>query len=420
MPEAAEDFYEYHKEKCDTFFSDRIIYSRNVTVFKTDDEVPQMMPQDKWFQVDVLTCSAPYIKGRRYTNKAALLDLFESRIQNILDVARDNSVDVLIFGAFGCGAFGNPPDLVAKAFYNVLEDMNGMYKTFFKKIVFAIKSSVGNDLTKVCPNIAAFRRQFSEELRLGKIEGKSEGCADECKIDMPKGTIQGTEFMQWQCSNPYYRKQFSILGDSISTLAGYNPSCYNIFYQGEKCQESGVHEFFDTWWGKVIGFLGGELLINDSWSGSRVTKLPDAEQLFPSACSDERTSNLHIKSRKDAKKDIIPDVIIIYMGTNDWAFGSKIQKDNVCVHMALLTDERYFHMAYHEMLRKIRLHYPIAEIWCCSLLPTYITGQEFEYPYDYAGRHIEEYNEAIRQCVWERHIQFCDENIRYISISSSL
>ena len=60
----------------------------------------------------------------------------------------------------------------------------------------------------------------------------------------------------------------------------------------------------DTWWDKVIGFFGGELLVNNSWSGSRVTKLPSSTTLFPSGCSDERTSALHIN-------DVKPDVIIV-------------------------------------------------------------------------------------------------------------
>lgn len=48
----------------------------------------------------------------------------------------------------------------------------------------------------------------------------------------------------------------------------------------------------DTWWGKVIDFFGGELLVNNSWSGSPVTG--SSATLFPSGCSDERTSHLHI------------------------------------------------------------------------------------------------------------------------------
>lgn len=80
--------------------------------------------------------------------------------------------------------------------------------------------------------------------------------------------------------------------------------------------KSGVNDAKDTWWDKVIGYFSGELLVNNSWSGSRVTKLPECEQLFPSGCSDERTAALHIN-------DVKPDVIWVYLGTNDWAFGAK-------------------------------------------------------------------------------------------------
>ena len=34
-------------------------------------------------------------------------------------------------------------------------------------------------------------------------------------------------FLNWQKNNPYYKKRISILGDSISTLAGYTKL---IFY----------------------------------------------------------------------------------------------------------------------------------------------------------------------------------------------
>ena len=35
-------------------------------------------------------------------------------------------------------------------------------------------------------------------------------------------------------------KKISILGDSISTLEGYNPRNYKVFYAGDTCKRSGV------------------------------------------------------------------------------------------------------------------------------------------------------------------------------------
>ena len=191
----------------------------------------------------------------------------------------------------------------------------------------------------------------------------------------------------------YSGKKFSILGDSISTLEGYNPEGYSVFYKGDNCLKSGVTQAGDTWWDKVIKSFGGELLVNNSWSGSRVTKLKGQEQLFPSGCSDERTSSLHID-------DVIPDVIIVYLGTNDWAFGAKLGADTrILGEEELWAEEEFevFDSAYSTMLTKLRENYPTSEIWCCTLCTTYMSSDSnFKFPYTYAGNHVAEYNQIIR------------------------
>ena len=59
---------------------------------------------------------------------------FESRIRRIFTVAANNNNDILILGAFGCGAFRNPPDLVAKVFFKVMRE----FKLYFEMIEYAI------------------------------------------------------------------------------------------------------------------------------------------------------------------------------------------------------------------------------------------------------------------------------------------
>ena len=71
-----------------------------------------------------------------------LEDTFKHRIRNILEVAAANNVDNLVLGAFGCGAFNNPPDLVAGRFRYYLVDKG--YRDCFKRVVFAIKSGGRN------------------------------------------------------------------------------------------------------------------------------------------------------------------------------------------------------------------------------------------------------------------------------------
>ena len=72
-----EEYYNYHRELKNSFYTDRLIYTKGVTVFKNDDTVPQLLPEDAWFDVDVITCAAPYVAKRKYTNSTALLSLFK-------------------------------------------------------------------------------------------------------------------------------------------------------------------------------------------------------------------------------------------------------------------------------------------------------------------------------------------------------
>lgn len=400
-----EDYYKYHREMKNYFFSDRLIYTKNITVFKDDGSVPRLMDKNEWFYVDVITCSAPFLGKRKYTNKKALKELFKGRVRNIFEASVDNGVDVLILGAFGCGAFKNPPDVVAEAFYEVI--IENEYQKCFKQIVFAIKSTNNEDPFGPCPNILAFENAFvwnSKNLELdvnimtcefGKLRWTDNYPLVQAfgSVKLPSGRVLkgGKElnaYYEWRNRNKYCGRQFSILGDSISTLTGYNPKGYKVFYGGENCEKSAIKEMKDTWWGKVIDFFGGELLVNNSWSGSRVTRLPNNDGLFPSGCSDERTGRLHINS-------VNPDVIIVFLGVNDWGFDADI-----CYTDYILYDNFHcasFDFAYSQMLSKIKTNYPEAEIWCCTLSTTFMSSKpSFEFPYMHGGKHIEKYNQIIK------------------------
>lgn len=392
------DYYEYHRNLKNTFYSDRLIYTKKITVFKDDNDIPQILPEYMWFTVDVITCAAPYIAKRKYTNSTALLLLFKSRIRNIFEAARDNNADVIILGAFGCGAFKNPPLIVAEAFRQVICEQD--YFKCFRKIVFAIKPTGEH-----CPNLNAFTGQFDMYSPDAKERCSVLPVSPEYRF-YRKPTLLNCanradeqNFYCWQGKNRYFGKQFSILGDSISTLYGYNPKGYNVFYSGDNCEKSGVREMADTWWEQVISFFGGELLVNNSWSGSRVTKLPGRNGLFPSACSDERTSSLHIDS-------VTPDVIIVYLGTNDWAFGANTGNDTCILGE---DDNELFDLAYNNMLKKLKTNYPHSEIWCCTLSETFMSkNPDFTFPHKYSGTHIEEYNEIIRNASFSNKCKLID------------
>ena len=42
--------------------SSTIIYTPDITVFKSDTDFPEILPESEWYKVDVLTCAAPNLR----------------------------------------------------------------------------------------------------------------------------------------------------------------------------------------------------------------------------------------------------------------------------------------------------------------------------------------------------------------------
>lgn len=82
----------------------------------------------------------------------------------------------------------------------------------------------------------------------------------------------------------------------LSTYEGYNPSEYSVYYKGDRLYDNELESVNDTRWKIVIDALGGELCVNNSFSGSLVTGEFDS-----SACSDARCCALH--------DEVAPDLI---------------------------------------------------------------------------------------------------------------
>ncbi len=149
-PAMWDGFYTPHRNARDPLHNDDIIYTPGITVFKTDTAKPELMPEEDWYDVNVITCAAPNLRanpGNQYNSgdgaKAAaisdsdLLRMHEKRLRRILDVAVLEGNEVVILGAFGCGAFLNNPEVVAQAAKNVLAD----YLHAFLAIEYAVYCS---------------------------------------------------------------------------------------------------------------------------------------------------------------------------------------------------------------------------------------------------------------------------------------
>lgn len=139
MPEIIKQYYSYHTaNKKNYLFSDRVVYSPGIVVFKDDKSYERLADP---FQVDIITCAAPY---NVYGHDMGLLkSVYQSRLTNVFEVAAENDVDILVLGAFGCGVFRNPPELMAGMFRKLIEET---YYAYYKQICFPlVKSAYTNN-----------------------------------------------------------------------------------------------------------------------------------------------------------------------------------------------------------------------------------------------------------------------------------
>lgn len=127
-------FYLPHRQMNNPLYNDDLIYTPNVVVFKKDDGSYDMLNEEDYYHVNVITCAAPNLYYHFNISDEELYAIHLKRGRRILDVARAHHNDVIVLGAFGCGAFRNPPQVVAKAYKQLVDE----YKQYFDVIAFAI------------------------------------------------------------------------------------------------------------------------------------------------------------------------------------------------------------------------------------------------------------------------------------------
>lgn len=138
-------FYKHHHDLNTPKASDSLVYTEGVIICKTDEDVPKRMPKEDWVTVDVITIAAPdlrdksnkyapVVNGGTYMNNAELFGYHVKRAIHMLTCAASKGADILVLGAFGCGAFRNDPEVVARAYKTALEE----FPKVFKKIEFAV------------------------------------------------------------------------------------------------------------------------------------------------------------------------------------------------------------------------------------------------------------------------------------------
>ena len=132
------NFYKPHKNLKNLYYNDDLIFSPKVTVFKSEDGYSKLLEKNEWYNIDVISCSAPNMSREKKKEKREYdsNEILMKRGKKILDCAVKEKCDVIILGAFGCGVFQNPVNIVAQVFKNLLKN----YLYSFENVEFAIYS----------------------------------------------------------------------------------------------------------------------------------------------------------------------------------------------------------------------------------------------------------------------------------------
>ncbi|MEV6528712.1 TIGR02452 family protein [Streptomyces sp. NPDC051639] len=147
------EFYDHHRAHPDPFYSDRVIHSPAVPVFRGGRGELLDVPYTAGF----LTAAAPNASVVLRTAPERADELPRAlavRAERVLETAAAEGYRRLVLGAWGCGVFGNDPAQVAAAFRDLL--VGGRFEGFFDQVVFGVLDRTPGAATRT-----VFERTFA-------------------------------------------------------------------------------------------------------------------------------------------------------------------------------------------------------------------------------------------------------------------
>lgn len=133
----ANEYYTVNRNTQSCFYTDYMIYSPNVPIFK--NEAGKLLPN-----LDLTgVITAPAVNTgavvRNEEDKIAQVEtVMRRRIEKVLAIALENKNFSIVLGAWGCGVFQNDPNEIARFFKEIITHK---FPNDFRKIVFAVYSN---------------------------------------------------------------------------------------------------------------------------------------------------------------------------------------------------------------------------------------------------------------------------------------
>lgn len=128
------EMYEFNRRLKSCFYSDYMIYSPKVVVFRNDDGSLLTKP----YLVSILTSpavNAGVVKQREPEKIDLIREISIERARKILWIANEKRHQTLILGAWGCGVFQNDSKMIAEMFAELLKNE---FKNCFEQVIFAV------------------------------------------------------------------------------------------------------------------------------------------------------------------------------------------------------------------------------------------------------------------------------------------
>jgi uncharacterized protein (TIGR02452 family) len=131
-----QEMYEINRHMKSCLYSDDILFSHLVPVFRDDADVLLDAP----YTVSIITApavNAGVVRQRGGPDVDKIEATMKGRVEKILSLAVIYSQQTLVLGAWGCGVFKNSPSEVANYFKYFLQEA-GTFRGAFQKVIFAI------------------------------------------------------------------------------------------------------------------------------------------------------------------------------------------------------------------------------------------------------------------------------------------
>ncbi|MGE3803880.1 MAG: TIGR02452 family protein [Gemmataceae bacterium] len=126
--------YAFNLSHGNCLYSDHIIYSPRVPVFRDDAGRLLEQPYPCAF-VTSPAVNAKVVRERHQASGQQIGAVMERRMERVLAAAARHEHVALVLGAWGCGVFGNDVDEIAGLFHAAL---HGPFAGIFERVIFAV------------------------------------------------------------------------------------------------------------------------------------------------------------------------------------------------------------------------------------------------------------------------------------------